>query len=177
MVKTAKTKDNNIIKNKSAYMFFCAEERKVIKIEKSELNNKEILVELGARWKILKSENNSKLQEYEKLALDDKERYIGEKEKISENKESNEDAEETNEDEVKTKPKKQVKTKKNETKVDDSTDNVKTKTKINGYINYCKENRGKFKTEHPEILPKDVTKKLSIAWKELTDEEKEKYKY
>ena len=51
------------------------------------------------------------------------------------------------------------------------------KTKVNCYINYCSVNRGQCKIDNPDILPKDITKKLSEGWKSLSEEEKEKYKY
>ena len=69
-----------IKKNKSSYMFFCAENRQVVKDECPELNNKQIITELGARWKKLKESGDSeKLKHYETLAAQDKERYAKEK--------------------------------------------------------------------------------------------------
>ena len=77
---TTSKKKEGPVKNKSSYMFFCSDERKAINDEKLGLNNKEILVELGVRWKVLKEEVNSeRFQTYVKIAEQDKERYIKEK--------------------------------------------------------------------------------------------------
>ena len=58
---------------KSAWLYFCEAERKVLKKEKSELKGKEIMPELAKRWKKLKNK-----KKYEKLAKADKERYTEE---------------------------------------------------------------------------------------------------
>jgi structure-specific recognition protein 1 len=71
-----KKKDSNAPKRfKNAYMFFCADERAVVKEEMPELKGKEILVEIGLRWKKLKEDNSKKLKKYEKMASKDRERY------------------------------------------------------------------------------------------------------
>ena len=57
-------------RGKSAYMFFCAEERAAIKADRPELSPKEVMVELGRRWKEAKKGNISK---WEKLAKTSKE--------------------------------------------------------------------------------------------------------
>ena len=46
----------------------------------------------------------------------------------------------------------------------------------NGYINFGKEHRQKVKEENPDMAFGDVTKKLASMWKELSDEEKAKWK-
>ena len=79
--KQIKPLKDGIKKNKSSYMFFCTEEREKIKQDKPHLGNKDIVVELGIRWKILKEDEGRKehLDYYTKLAEQDKERYIKEK--------------------------------------------------------------------------------------------------
>jgi len=154
-------------KNKSSYMFFCVEERDTIKQEKSELNNKQIVVELGARWKILKESDHERLKYYEKLASEDKERYAQEKQTVSS------DSSLVEEDNSKSKTKK---TKKKSDDVSESKPDEQKKTKVNGYINFCRENREKVKKDNPTILPKEITKELSVLWKNLSDSEKEEYK-
>ena len=76
----ATDKKTTIKRAKSAYMFFCDEERKNIK----DLKGREVLVELGARWKNLKNNDNKKVKVYEEMAQKDKARLNGD----SENKES-----------------------------------------------------------------------------------------
>ena len=61
---------------KSAYMFFCDDERKNIK----DLKGKEILVELGARWKNLKNNDSKKVKVYEDMAEKDRARLKGDSE-------------------------------------------------------------------------------------------------
>ena len=63
-------------KPKTAYMMFCDEERKKI----DNIKGKDLLVELGARWQVLKTNKDKRLQKYEKLAEADKQRYKNEKE-------------------------------------------------------------------------------------------------
>ena len=72
------TKDKKPVgpkKSKTAYMFFCDEERTKI----VDIKGKELLIELGKRWQILKKNKDKRLQAYQKLAEDDKERYTNEK--------------------------------------------------------------------------------------------------
>ena len=77
---STKTDSPAIKKNKSSYMFFCADNRQAVKDECPDLNNKQIITELGARWKKLKEGGESeKLKGYEALAAQDKERYLKEK--------------------------------------------------------------------------------------------------
>ena len=62
-------------KAKTGYMLFCDEERtKILNIK-----GKELLIELGKRWQILKKNKDKRLQAYQKLAQEDKERYTAEK--------------------------------------------------------------------------------------------------
>lgn len=186
-------------KNKSSYMFFCEQERKKIKEDRPELGNKDIVVELGVRWKQLKEDESRKdeLDEYTKLAEKDKERYVSEKQVKTENndgekpvkknkkasKKVSKDDEDEKEQDVEEKPK-EVKKKKvskkveKEVVVEDVVDEKpkKEKTKVNGYINYTKEMRDKVKKENPKLTPKEVTQQLSKQWKELSDDEKDKFK-
>jgi len=67
-------------KCKSAYLHFCAQERKNMDGEGLSLKNKEIIAELGGRWTRLKDGNPSKFEEFQKIAASDKERYFKEKE-------------------------------------------------------------------------------------------------
>ena len=192
-------------KNKSSYMFFCEQERKKIKEDRPELGNKDIVVELGVRWKQLKEDESRKdeLDEYTKLAEKDKERYVSEKQvktenndgekpvkknkKVSKKVSKDDEDEKEKEKDVEEKPK-EVKKKKvskkveKEVVVDEVVEDVvdekpkKEKTKVNGYINYTKEMRDKVKKENPKLTPKEVTQQLSKQWKELSDDEKDKFK-
>ena len=71
-----KTKKTGVKKNKSAYIFFCDEERARIKEENPEMPAKEVMKELGRRWKALDSDEVDK---FKQMAEEDKERYQEEK--------------------------------------------------------------------------------------------------
>lgn len=74
-----KTKAPGQPKNaKSAWLFFCEEERKKLKDEEDTPKGKEILTELASRWKALKEKGGKKYSKFETLAKNDKERYIEE---------------------------------------------------------------------------------------------------
>ncbi len=60
----------------SAYMYFCADMREVIKTENPEMTGKEVPSELGRRWKALSDEEKKPYEEKQAL---DKERYVSEK--------------------------------------------------------------------------------------------------
>ena len=77
-------KDVNAPKrSQSAYLFFCKYERENVKKDKPELQATKITTELGVRWKALNEstleESLNRLEQYKKMALDDKNRYIKEK--------------------------------------------------------------------------------------------------
>ena len=154
------------VKNKSSYMFFCCEERKKIVVENPGLINKEIIIEIAKRWCAVK-ENPEEFEKYKIMAKNDKDRFLKEKEEFK-NPESNLKVDDDN---TVTKNTSSNKTKKS------SENNVTTekKTKVNGYINYCKKNRDQVKKDNPGLLPKDVTRELGNLWKALSNEEKEVY--
>ena len=150
--------ENNtrVKKNKSTYLFFSADERVIIKKEKPDLTNKQVLTEIGSRWKVFKEDESSeRMLKYKKLASEDKERYVSEKENSS--------------------------TRKPESKIDEGTtlaeeEKVPKKNKTSAYIVYCKDNRDKLKKEFVNLTPKEITNKLNDTWKSLSDDEKVKYK-
>ena len=61
-------------RGKSAYLFFCADERPRVKEDHPEMSPKEITTELGRRWQEIKNDEEA-ISEYVELAQDDKERY------------------------------------------------------------------------------------------------------
>ena len=70
---------------RSAYIFFCMDARAKIKEENPEIKSKEIMVEMGSRWKSLKEDNPKKFERYQEMAREDKERFSKEKEEFSPN--------------------------------------------------------------------------------------------
>ena len=79
--KEEKKKEDKPKKSKSAYLYFCEEERSRIKQNDSNLSSTQITVLLGQRWKALKEDSSraSELASYEKKASADNERYLREK--------------------------------------------------------------------------------------------------
>ena len=83
-VSTKNTKDAPK-RGRTAYIFFCTEQRPFLKEEDPDLNTKEITSRLGAKWKSLSDDEKSP---YTKLAEKDKKRYEEEKLNWSNNSES-----------------------------------------------------------------------------------------
>jgi len=96
--KSLDPKLDNLKKNRSAYLIFCADERELIKNDSSFVNvkPKDILVELGIRWKSLKDEDSDKVEEYNMKATKEKEFYEQEKKRLL----SDDVADEEDEEEV-----------------------------------------------------------------------------
>jgi hypothetical protein len=144
-------------KGKSAYMFFCADERVKIKEEEPEMPAKDVLAELGNRWKIFKDKNPEAVKKYEKMAADDKVRYEEEmKNYVPVPVEENPVAD----DKKKTKKKKAT---------------GEPKKGKSAYIFFCADERPIVKEENPEMPAKEILAELGARWKKLSDEEKEKY--
>jgi hypothetical protein len=135
-------------KGKTAYIFYCMDQRKVIaeQIKDSELpamTNKEIIAELAVRW--AKAKEDKEIDKYTKLAAEDKARY---------EKEKSEYVPAEGEEEEKKKPKRRT----------------------SAYMFFCKENRPIVKAENPDFDNKAVTKELSTQWKNIKEElEGQKY--
>ncbi len=143
----------------TAYIFFCKDQRAVLKDENSELSTKEVTAELGKRWREL-SEKDRK--PYEKLATKDKDRYEKEKSDWID-PEGDEDA-----------PKKKTKAKKAPAKTKAKKAPSKPRRK-SGYILYCQEIRPGLKEEHEDWSSQQVTKELGRTWSELSEQEQNEY--
>lgn len=75
-----KAKDPNAPKKpKSAYMFYCQENREKIKSKNDGIATTEIMKKLGEEWKAIK-DNEKKVKPYVALAAKDKEKYLKEME-------------------------------------------------------------------------------------------------
>jgi len=160
--KVKKVKDPDAPKKgKSAYLFFCEEERPKVKEDLGdEVKSSEITTELGVRWTDLNQDSSSdatkRIKKYVELAKQDKERYERERAEYSP------PTEEELKDKKKTKEKKVVK---------------KTPPrKVSAYALFSKEERVKIKEDNPTMSSGDVTKALSTRWQEMSDEEKEEWR-
>ena len=132
----------------NAYLIFCKENQKIIREENPELGAKDIMKKMGEIWKSLDADEKNK---YNNKASLDKDRYQEEvKDYIPNSSEEN--------------------VEKKDTKVE------KTKRAPTAYNNFCKEKTKELKQLHPERKSSDNLKEASRMWKELNDEEKERYK-
>lgn len=178
-----KRETNGPKRAKSAYLFFCAEYRPVVKADLGE-NAKvtDITKELGSRWNALKSDSSraAELAKYTDAADGDKQRY--EDEKSTDGKQTTAPAK--NKASAKTKAKK---TKKVKTDVVDDDiveeEAVAKKPAIkksegtgNGYQAFCAAKRASIKEQYPKAKAHEITKKLSTAWKALTKKEQDVWK-
>ncbi|NBO22178.1 hypothetical protein EBU94_02395 [bacterium] len=120
--KPKKTKkiDGGVKKNKSAYIFFCQQERTRIKEENPEMKGTEIMSELGKRWKELGDEEKKVFQEQ---ADGDKERYLQQKQDTGNDSEKEKEVK-------KTKPKKKKEQKNKEESEDENDEKPKKRRKI-----------------------------------------------
>ena len=199
--KTKKTKNvDGVQKNLSGYIIFCKDMRATVKTENPDINNKQIMTEMGARWKNADPETKKK---YEQLASEDKERYLREKSTVQSSESVADGASESKEPEQEpvpevaepapAAPKKKAVTKKKKAEavlveepvvaapapapVPESTASqpVAKKGSNNGYINYSKLMRASVSAE-TGLDFKATTTELSKRWKALSDEDKQKYK-
>jgi hypothetical protein len=140
-------KVTGLAKNKSAYIFFCLEERPIIAKENPDLSSKEITKILAKNWSELKENDDERLKELQEKALKDKERYTKEKS----------DSENENSDGENAEPKK--------------------KKKMSAYMLFCKEERATIKEEFPEYTSKEIITELGKRWTELKESGSDKIAY
>ena len=136
----------------SAYNFFCKDEREKVKEKMPNSNAKEIMAELGKRWKDIKDTDAA--DKYKKMAEEDKKRYAEEMETYV----PSEEGEKTKKPRAK-KPK-------------DAPKNPRS-----AYMFYCEKNRESLKKKNSELKGKEITTKLADEWKKIKDTKKaDKYK-
>jgi len=133
-------------KPKSAYICFCTETRKEVKAANDSISNTDIMSELGKIWRLLNATDKVK---WDKVAEKDKQRY--ETELLNFYIEHPE--------EVKVK----------ETK-------IKIKKPVSAYVIFSNMKRPEVKKTNPDSSPKVILTMLGKMWRELPDEDKEKYK-
>lgn len=203
--KTKKAKNaDGVQKNLSGYIIFCKDVRDTVKAENPELNNKQIMTEMGNRWRNADEDTKKK---YDVLASADKERYLREKSAHADGGGASESKE------VEPEPQPEVAVveapvpestpalkKKGGSKKKKTGDVVVEETVLvpepvpvpvpapaapaapvakkggnNGYINYSKLMRASVSAE-TGLDFKGTTAELSKRWKVLSDDDKQKYK-
>ena len=147
--KTTKKKDPNAPKKRSAYNFFCMDERINVKAEFPDMTPSEIQSELGKRWKTLDEDD---ALEYHNKAASDKEKYEEEmKTYVSSDGEKPE--------------------KKSNVKKDSNAPKKRT-----AYNLFCKDERVRIKEEFPDMPNGEVLAELGARWKDLADEDPDRAK-
>jgi hypothetical protein len=166
-------KDKNAPKGAcSAYILFCGDERTSVKEAYPEMANKDVLRELGKRWKAMKASTGKKdkkrVRAFEKAAKADKVRATQELEEYKETQDYADYQVVVAEWEANGgTPKRKTSTK---AKKDP---NAPTKAR-SAYIFFCKDMREGVKDDNPEFDSKEVTRELSRMWKEDYAEEEER---
>jgi structure-specific recognition protein 1 len=163
--KATSPKDPNKPKRgKSAYLFFCTDNRAKTKEDLGDdAKATEVTKELGRLWNELKESDKKsdkkKLEKYEKQAAEDKERY--ETEMV--------DYEPPSEDELEEMMEKKKKSKKSSGKKDPN----KPKRGKSAYLFFCADNRAKTKEDlGDEAKATEVTAELGRLWNELKESDK-----
>lgn len=151
-------KDPNAPKRaKSAYLFFCNEQREKVKSDLGEESKAtDVTRELGVRWNALKNSDKAvdkkTLVKYEKAATEDKARYDSEKKSYEPPK----DDEDGN-------PKRRGHKKK--------LNKLGPKRAKSAYLYFCEEYRLKIKSDNPNMKATEITSQLGRMWNELKDDE------
>jgi hypothetical protein len=172
-----KKSDPNAPKGKkSAYIFFCSDNRDAAKTEiGTEGKATDVTKLLATWWKELKADEDrsDELEKYNKMAADDKIRYEEETngvEEMPEPKKSKKNKAQIDEGKSDEEPESK---KGKKIKSDDKAQSVKKK---NGYTYFCSMNRASVKEENPEMSATEITKELARQWKELDEDEQNEWK-
>jgi len=153
-----KKKDPNAPKRaKSAYLFFCKDNREKVKGDLGEkAKNTDVTRELGARWNALKESKKAAdkkaMIKYTKQAAEDRERYDAEKADYV--------PLEVDETEVSA-PKRRGGKKRADG----------PKRGKSAYLFFCQEHRDSVKEENPEMKATEITSELGRLWKEFSTNE------
>ena len=176
--KTEKKSPTGPKRGLTSYIFFCQQNRAIVKKAEPAFDAKDVTRELGRRWNALSETDKAP---FVKLAEEDKLRY--EKEKS----ESHSD-EDTEPAKIKPSPKKTTKSKpksteeptKDEPEQEEPTplkrkaDTPKTKG-TDGFTNFVLQNRVTFESSNPTLKPKQIMSKLSEVWDDMDEEDKLTY--
>lgn len=157
--KTSGKDPNKPKRGRSAYIYFCTENRAEIKENMDgEPTPAEVMREMGRCWREIKDsteeEDVEKHQKYTEMASKDKERYLNEMESYVPLDENEVEALNNN------------KKKKSSKKKNDD----KPKKARSAYIFFCVEKRAEIKEENPDATPQDITKIIGELWNEYKNE-------
>jgi len=178
---SGKKSDPNAPKGKkSAYIFFCSDNRDAAKTEIGKDGKATDVTKLLATWwnELKTDEDRSdELEKYNKMAADDKLRYEQETGVVA--------APQSDEENLPKKSKAQIvedksdeepEHKKDKSKKGKSEDKSQSGKKTNGYTQFCSSNRASVKEDNPEMSATEITKELARQWKELDEDEQNEWK-
>jgi structure-specific recognition protein 1 len=188
-----KKSDPNAPKGKkSAYIFFCSDNRDAAKTEiGTDGKARDVTKLLATWWNELKADNDrsDELEKYTKMAADDKNRYEKETSGVAAPQSDDEETPESKKvkskkskasnDEGKNdegKNDKGSEPKKGKSKKINSDDKPQSGKKMNGYTHFCSLNRASVKEDNPEMSATEITKELARQWKELDEDEQNEWK-
>lgn len=161
----------------TAYMYFCQENRDVVKTENPKMNGKEITTELGVRWKALTEEQKAP---YEAKQSTDKTRYESEKagnNPVPVKSPAKTSTKTTGKAPVKTATKTAEKAPKASTKTSTKTSTKSEKKKSKGYDFFVSEQTEEIESEHPDWNSRKIATELAKRWKDLSDEDRDTYEH
>jgi hypothetical protein len=175
-----KKSDPNAPKGKkSAYIFFCSDNRDAAKTEiGTDGKATDVTKLLATWWNELKADDDrsDELQKYIKMAQEDKARYEQETsapqsddEETPKSKKGKPQIDEGKSDE-------ESQPKKGKSKKGKSEDKPQSSKKMNGYTLFCSSNRASVKEDNPEMSATEITKELARQWKELDQDEQNEWK-
>lgn len=165
-------------KCKSNYIYFCEDYRKIIEEKYPNISKKDIMSKLGIEWKEIKENNKEEFDKYQKLADEDKERYMREMEvfkNLSVDKETRNEIEKPKRIRqtkvVKDEPKQELEAVKELeiTTVKDENNLEKAKEY------FIKKKTKKMKKLQPELNDEEILKRVNKKWDKLSDEDKKSW--
>jgi len=176
-----KKSDPNAPKGKkSAYIFFCSDNRDAAKTEIGKDGKATDVTKLLATWwnELKADEDRSdEFEKYSKMAADDKIRYEQETSGLAPQSDKEEIPEPKK---VKNKSKAHIDEGKSEEepkpKKSKKDDKPQSGKKMNGYTHFCSLNRASVKEDNPEMSATEITKELARQWKELDEDEQNEWK-
>lgn len=142
-------------RGKSAFLFFCDENRKKIKKKYPEMSVKEIVSKLGTDWQILKDSNSEEIDRYEQMSIKDRNRYKNEMRTYIPILNRKIDI-------------------KKSTKKPSKRRSKRTQEEIM-FDNFLKNKKTRAKKSHPELDSKGIIEYIKSKWEKLPDEKKKKY--
>ena len=146
----------------SSYIFFCQENRAVVKSDEPDFDAKEVTRELGRRWSAL---SDTDKEPFIKLAEADKVRYEKEKEQSDEDNEP---------EKIKPSPKKTTKSKPEQEPAPPKQKKADSKG-TDGFTQFVLQNRESCVSSNPTLKPAVIMNKLQELWDDMDDEEKLNY--